>query len=150
METAWIQVFVLTLAECIAPAGKTVCQEQELQLEFLSRASCEVALQQLVALKDESASVIVNKNRSGCAASAREREVFDSVAAVSLASKDAGEWQDPEAAAAPAASYLTHQQRLDELPDCGDANARPPCKLEGIIVESETSGEPVEVWRRDP
>ena len=32
MDTAWIQVFVLTLAECAAPAGKTVCQEREFDL----------------------------------------------------------------------------------------------------------------------
>lgn len=150
MDTAWIQVFVLTLAECVAPAGKSVCQEQEFQLEFLSRADCEVALQQLVSLKDESANVIVNKNRSGCAPSARQREVFASAAAASTASKDAGDWQDPVAPATPAASQVTHQQRLDELANCDDVNGRPPCKMDGIIVESETSGEPLEVWRRDP
>jgi hypothetical protein len=151
METAWIQVFVLTLAECVAPAGKTVCQEQEFQLEFLNRADCEVALQQFVSLKEESASVIVNTSRSGCAASARERQVFDSVSAVSSASRDGGEWQDPQAAAAaPAASQASHQERLDELPDCSDVNGTPPCKMDGIIVESEISGKPVDVWRRDP
>lgn len=149
METAWIQVFVLTLAECVAPAGKTVCQEQEFQLEFLNRADCEVALQQFVALKEESASVIVNRGRSGCAASARERQVFDSVSAVSSASRDAGEWQDPQATA-PAASQVSHQERLEALPDCNDVKGKPPCKMDGIIVESEISGRPVEVWRRDP
>jgi len=151
METAWIQVFVLTLAECVAPAGKTVCQEQEFQLEFLNRADCEVALQQLVSFKDESANVIVNKNQTGCAVSARERQIFDSVSAVSSASTDAGEWQAPQAAAVePAASRVSHQERLDELPSCDDVKGKPPCKMEGIIVESEISGEPVEVWRRDP
>ena len=52
MDTAWIQVFVLTLAECIAPAGKTVCQEREFDLQFLTRADCEYALEQLVSLHD--------------------------------------------------------------------------------------------------
>jgi len=50
MDTAWIQVFVLTLSECVAPAGKTVCHEHEFELQFLTRADCEVALQQLVSL----------------------------------------------------------------------------------------------------
>ena len=54
MDTAWIQVFVLTLAECAAPAGKTICQEREFDLQFLTRADCEVALEQLVTLKQES------------------------------------------------------------------------------------------------
>ena len=151
MATAWIQVFVLTLAECVAPAGKTVCQEQEFQLEFLTRADCEVALQQLVSLKTASANVIVNEDKTRCAASAREREVFESVAAVSGASKGAGEWQEPgDDAAEPAASRISHEERLSDLPNCEEANGKLPCKMDGIIIESETSGEPVEVWRRDP
>jgi hypothetical protein len=40
MDTAWIQVFVLTLSECVAPAGKTVCQEQSFELQFLTEADC--------------------------------------------------------------------------------------------------------------
>ena len=37
MDTAWIQVFVLTLSECVAPAGKAVCQEREFDLQFLTK-----------------------------------------------------------------------------------------------------------------
>ena len=48
MDTAWIQVFVLTLTECVAPAGKTVCQERELELQFLTESDCKAALEQLV------------------------------------------------------------------------------------------------------
>ena len=42
MDTAWIPIFILTFAECVAPAGKTVCQEQEFQLQFLTaqRRAC--------------------------------------------------------------------------------------------------------------
>ena len=67
MDTAWIQVFVLTIAECVAPAGKTVCQEREFELLFLTQADCQVALEQFVTLKDESANVIVDRSASGCA-----------------------------------------------------------------------------------
>jgi len=95
MDPAWIQVFVLTLAECVAPAGKTICQECEFDLQFLTRADCEYALEQLVALKDESASVIVNKSNSGCAASARQADVFSSLEAVRSASGDKSAWRDP-------------------------------------------------------
>ena len=42
MDTAWIQVFVLTLSECVAPAGKTICQEQALELQFLTRSGCHL------------------------------------------------------------------------------------------------------------
>ena len=52
MDTAWIQVFVLTLTECVAPAGKTVCQERELELQFLTESDCKAALEQLVQAAD--------------------------------------------------------------------------------------------------
>ena len=71
MDTAWIQIFVLTLAECVAPPGKMVCQEREFELQFLTQSDCESTLQQFVSLKDASDTVIVDKSRSGCAPSAR-------------------------------------------------------------------------------
>jgi len=70
MATAWIKIFILTFAECVAPAGKTVCQEQQFELQFLGQADCEYALQQLIAMKDEADHVIVNRQKSGCAPSA--------------------------------------------------------------------------------
>jgi len=94
MDTSWIQVFVLTLSECVAPAGKTVCQEQEFDLQFLTRADCEFALEQLVTLKEESASVIVDRSKSSCAASARESAVFASLKAVSAVSPKSEGWKD--------------------------------------------------------
>ena len=71
MDTAWVQVFVLTLAECVAPAGKTVCQEQQLDLAFASERDCEVALEAFLTLKDASPNVIVDRSKSRCAPSAR-------------------------------------------------------------------------------
>ena len=64
MDTAWIQVFLLTIAECVAPAGKTVCQEQELEMLFLNENDCKVALEQLVSLKSSSDNVIVDPDHS--------------------------------------------------------------------------------------
>ena len=48
MDTAWIQVFVLTMSECVAPAGKTVCQEQDVELQFLTQADCQAATEGLL------------------------------------------------------------------------------------------------------
>jgi len=150
MDTSWIQVFVLTLSECVAPAGKTVCQEQEFDLQFLTRADCEFALEQLVTLKEESASVIVDRSKSSCAASARESEVFASLEAVSGVSPKSEGWKEPdEAAEQPAASGVTHQNRLEDLPNCEDFDGEGACKMGGIIVEAGNRGEAVEVWRRD-
>jgi len=150
MDTAWIQVFVLTLAECVAPAGKTVCQEQSFELEFLTKTDCEVALQQFVTLKDASANVIVNKDKTVCVATAREHEVFSSVAAVSSASQGNSEWQaPPPSAVAPAPSRTSYEDRLENLPNCEDSDGQAPCKMGDIIVEAAVRGEPVEVWRRD-
>jgi len=156
MDTSWIQVFVLTISECVAPAGKTVCQEQEFDLAFLTRADCEYALEQLITLKDESASVIVDRSKSSCAASARESLVFASLEAVSGASPKSDGWKEPdeasekpdEASEKPASSSVTHLDRLEDLPDCEDFDGEGACKMGGIIVEAGNRGESVEVWRR--
>lgn len=150
MDTSWIQVFVLTLSECVAPAGKTVCQEQEFDLQFLTRADCEFALEQLVTLKEESASVIVDRSKSSCAATARESAVFASMEAVSGTSPKSEGWKEPdEAPEKMAASGVTHQDRLQDLPNCEDFDGEGACKMGGIIVEAGNRGESVEVWRRD-
>lgn len=149
MDIAWIQVFVLTLAECVAPAGKTVCQEREFDLQFLTRADCEYALGQLVALKNESANVIVDKNKSRCAPSARQSNVFESLDAVNAATQDKQGWRDPaNVESSPAATRVSHQGRLEKLQDCEEADGVAPCKMGDIIIEGAT-GDPVEVWRRD-
>ena len=96
MDTSWIQVFVLTISECVAPAGKTVCQEQEFDLQFLTRADCEIALEQLVTLKEESASVIIDRSKSSCAASARASAVFASLEAVRGAAPKSEGWNAAE------------------------------------------------------
>lgn len=148
MDTAWIQVFVLTLSECVAPAGKAVCQEREFDLQFLTRADCEVALQQLVALKAESEYVIVNRAKSSCAPSAREADVYDSLEAVSAAS-DADNWQAPAKQPTPSVSQTSHEERLDKLPSCEESRGEAPCKIGSIIVEAAGQGDSVDVWRRN-
>ncbi len=149
MDTAWIQVFVLTIAECVAPAGKTVCQEREFELLFLTEADCQVALEQLVTLKEESASVIVNRQKSGCVPTARESEAFASDEAINEANKDTVGWRVPGPEDTQvAATRIAHQDRLADLKTCEESGGVAPCKIGEIIIEG-ADGEPVEVWRRD-
>ena len=147
MDIAWIQVFVLTLAECVAPAGKSICQEQEFQLQFLTKVDCEVALKQLVSLKEESAAVIVNSGRSNCAPGARQRDVFESLEAINQAFD--ADWQAPQTGEAEqGARQISHQGRLEELKSCEETEGIAPCKIGDIIMEG-ADGDSVEVWRRD-
>jgi hypothetical protein len=150
MDTAWIQVFVLTLAECVAPAGKTVCQEQQFDLQFLTRNDCEYALEQLLTLKEESSAVIVNRNLSRCTVSAREKNVFESPEDVSKASSGTGDWTDPDPADSDVVpSSLSHSERLAALPECESYGGQGACRMGDIIVESANQGQVVEVWRRE-
>ena len=149
MDTAWIQVFVLTIAECVAPAGKTVCQEREFELLFLTESDCRVALEQLLTLKEESANVIVDRQKSGCAPTARKSEAFASVDAINEANKDTIGWrvpgsEDPQVAA----TRIAHKDRLASLETCEETKGVAPCKIGEIIIE-DADGEPVDVWRRD-
>ena len=150
MDTAWIQVFVLTISECIAPAGKTVCQEREFELQFLDQADCEFALEQLVALKSDSESIIVNPGKSSCTPSARQRDVFASVDAINEAFEGKEGWHAPDVEAPrPDFTQAAHQERLASLPSCEESNGATPCKVGEIIIEGATDRS-VEVWRRDP
>ncbi len=144
MDMTWIQVFVLTLSECVAPAGKTACQDHEIEMQFLSRAECEVALQELITLKDQFENVIINRQKSGCSVSARESKSFASLDAAKAAS-NADEWRDVESEKA--ASLVPHEDRLKKLKTCEDSLGVAPCKSGAIIVESTVSGREVEVWR---
>jgi hypothetical protein len=133
----------------VAPAGKTVCQEREFELLFLTEADCQVALEQLVTLKEESANVIVNPQKSGCAPSARESAAFASLDAISEANKDTIGWHVPGPDEAQVAiSRVAHEDRLASLRTCEESGGVAPCKIGDIIIEG-ADGEPVEVWHRD-
>ena len=151
MDTAWIQIFVLTFSECVAPAGKTVCQQQQFELEFLSRRDCEYALEQLLAIKGAQNNVIVDRSASTCTASARQAATYADVETLRSAIGTApDDWRDPENAAARRAVVdAEHRARLDALKDCDATGGRAPCRVGDIIVEGAADGLGVEVWRRD-
>lgn len=73
MDAAWIKVIVLTLAECVAPEGKTVCREQEVQYHFLDEVECQKVLEQLLDYRDGFDNVIVNREDSSCLPAAKIR-----------------------------------------------------------------------------
>ena len=149
MDTAWIQVFVLTLSECVAPAGKTVCQEQAFELQFLTQADCEYALQQLVTLKQASETVIIDPAKASCAPTARQQRVFASLDAIEEINRDADNWRAPEVQdTGPGVTLASHQERLARLPECGEEGVVAPCKVGEIIVEAGDVGS-VDVWRRN-
>ena len=150
MDTAWIPIFVLTLTECVAPTGKTVCQEQEFELQFVTQTDCEFALEQLVMLKDASENVIVEKSKSSCAPSARQHEVFSSLSEVAEAVEDKRGWRAPDIQEpAPESTRKLHRARLEALMTCDESKGVKPCKIGDIIMEKATDEEPIEVWRRE-
>lgn len=150
MDTAWIPIFVLSFAECVAPAGKTVCQEHEFELQFLTQADCEAALEQLVAVKDASETIIVDKKKSRCSPSARQHAVYANLADVSTAVADDEAWIAPDSQAPVTDSMKkAHQERLESLPACEDSKGVAPCKIGEIIIEGAEAPKQVEVWRRE-
>lgn len=149
MDTAWIQIFILTFSECVAPAGKTVCQEREFELQFVNQPDCEMALQQLIATKSESEAIIVNAEKSHCVPSARRHEVFASAEAINDANRDTNRWQAPASDdSKPDQSLEAHQQRLSSLKSCDETGGVAPCKIGEVIIE-ETRKPDVDVWRKD-
>mgnify|MGYP001819983712 CR=1 FL=1 len=76
METAWIQVFVLTLSQCIAPTGKMVCQEETVQYHFTNEEDCARALVVMVDLAARAENILVDRQRSNCSPGAKESVVY--------------------------------------------------------------------------
>jgi hypothetical protein len=149
MDTGWIQVFVLTLSECFAPAGKTVCEQQELRMQFVDQAECELALEQLVSLKEGAENVIVYRDRSHCAPSARQQAVFKSLDAINEQFATVPNWTAPDVEEPPADfTQGTHQERLGALAECDDVGGVAPCRIGDIIIEGATQ-KSVEIWRRE-
>ncbi len=149
MEAVWIKVFVLTLAECVAPAGKSVCQEQQFELHLLNREDCEYALEQMIAMKSDADNVIVNRQKSGCAPSALQIDSFLSLDALNEANSGTSGWQElSEIAARRSTVNQDHSDRLVGLKSCEQTDGVAPCKIGDIIVEAE-AGDNVELWKQD-
>lgn len=147
MDTAWIQVFVLSLSECVAPAGKTVCEKQESHYQFYNQGECETVLRQLLDYKSRAENIIIDKANSKCLPTVRQTPVYPSL---QEANRQLGSTEHLDAIPAekdesqPTAEE--HQARLAKLPTCDDDRSVTPCKVGEIIVESDASKE-VPVWR---
>lgn len=149
METAWIQVFVLTLSECIAPAGKTVCQEREFEMPFVERAACEMAMEQMLWLADGAPDVIINRDKTRCSAAAIERPIFASADEVQVDNAPVRTVQAPTPAArVDDFTQSAHKERLASLKTCDESNGVTPCRVGEIIIEGASEEKP-QVWRQN-
>ena len=149
METAWIQVFVLTLSQCIAPAGKMVCQEQTVQYHFTSEPDCASALVQLVDLASRADNVIVDRDRSSCRPAAKESVVFRNAedAKKTLANSEDfvlidGKKTEPDF------TQTAHAERLANTKTCEETGGAAPCKIGEIILEAASDSSSGEIWRQ--
>lgn len=148
MDIAWIKVVVLTLAECVAPEGKTVCQEQQINYYFVDEVQCQKVLEQLIDYRDGFENVIVNKADSSCRPAAKDLQVFASRSAADAYFEEMGGLgiisDEPSMK-----DFLQerHDMRLESLNVCDDVNSVTPCRRGEIIIESMT-GNKTEVWRQ--
>ena len=150
METAWIQVFVLTLAQCIAPAGKLVCQEETVEYHFTNEEDCASALVMMVDLAARADNVLVDRQRSDCKPAATESVVFADAndARSSLANSENFVLIDSETPR-PDFMQAAHDERLAALKSCDETNGVAPCKIGQIILEAPVDAGDAQVWRRE-
>lgn len=149
METVWIQVFVLTLTQCIAPAGKMICQEEAIEYQFLNESDCNHALVQMVNVASGADNVIVNKESSHCRPAAVESMAFTSVDEANAKFGNAEGWRVLNDENQPDDFMQSaHQDRLKNLHECEEVAGVPPCKIGQIIVEAATDGPKPEIWQQ--
>ena len=148
MDIAWIKVVVLTLAECVAPEGKTVCQEQQVQYYFVDEVECQKVLEQLIDYRDGFENVIVNKSDSSCQPAAKDLQVFASRSKADEYFAEMGGLgvisDEPSTK-----DFLQerHDLRLQSLHVCDDEKLITPCRRGDIIIESVTENK-TEVWKQ--
>jgi len=149
METAWIQVFVLTLSQCIAPAGKMVCQEEVVAYHFTNEEDCADALVLMVDLAARADNILVDRQKSNCHPAAKESVVFADAddARSSLANSEDFVLIDGKT---PPADFMrvAHSERLENMQSCEETNGVAPCKIGEIIMEAATEVGRSEVWRQ--
>lgn len=149
MDIAWIKVVVLTLAECVAPEGKTVCQEQEVQYYFIDEIECQKVLEQLIDYRDGFDNVIVNKEDSSCLAAAKNWQVFKSRSeADQFFAETGGLGVLSDEPAQKDFLQERHDMRLLKLPVCDDKNLVTPCRRGDIIIENVAESK-TDVWKKD-
>lgn len=148
MDIAWIKVVVLTLAECVAPEGKTVCQEREVQYYFVDEVECQKVLEQLIDYRDNFDNVIVDKEGSGCSAATQSAEVYSSrIDADPSFVDDEGYVVVGESPKQKDFIREQHDTRLESLQVCDDQQLVTPCRRGDIIIES-VSENTTGVWKQ--
>jgi len=148
MDAAWIKVVVLTLAECVAPEGKTVCQEQEVQYYLYDDAECQKVLEQLIDYRDGFDNVIVNKEGSSCLPATKNLRVVASEPATDQYSTN-GKALGVNSDQPKKKDFMQeqHDLRLQSLKVCDDEKLVTPCRRGDIIIESVTDNK-TEVWKQ--
>ncbi len=148
MDLALIKVVVLTLAECVAPEGKTVCQEQQVQYYFFDEVECQKVLEQLLDYRDGFENVIVNKEDSSCLPAAKDLPVFTSrSAADDYFSETGGLGVISGKPAKKDFLQERHDLRLESLHVCDDDRLITPCRRGDIIIENMAENK-TEVWKQ--
>lgn len=150
MDTAWIQVFVLTLTQCIAPAGKMVCQEETVEYHFTNEEDCARALVLMVDLAARAENILVDRTKSNCMPGAKESVVYADAdgAKSSLANADNFVLIDGKEPP-PDFMQVAHNERLQNMQSCEETNGVAPCKIGEIILEAAADESTTEVWRRE-
>jgi len=148
MDIAWIKVVVLTLAECVAPEGKTVCQEQQVQYYFVDEVECQKVLEQLIDYRDGFENVIVSKDNSSCQPAAKNLQAFASKSkADEYFAEMGGLGVISDDSSMKDFLQERHDLRLESLHVCDDSKLVTPCRRGDIIIEG-MAGNETEVWRQ--
>ena len=148
MDAGWIQVFVLMLNQCVAPEGKTVCQENVVRMDFLNKAECELALEQIAEYADSASNVLVNRDDSACLPTARKLTVYETAELAQAALSGQEGWGEiPMESESVDFTQKAHKERLANVPECGKNGGVTPCKIGEIILEGATEKR-TEVWQR--
>ena len=118
-------------------------------MQFTNQADCELAREHLVSLMDNSENVIVNKDKTYCAVSAREQLVFATADEIRQYAKAGTDWTAPNSDQPPPLDFTqkAHNERLENLFSCDEVSGTTPCRFGDIIIEGATEQQ-ADVWQQ--
>ena len=149
METAWIKVFVLSLSQCIAPAGKIICQEETVEYQFANEEDCASALVQMMDMAAHVDNVLIDRQKSDCRPAVKESNVFASDAdAASSLGTDANVLLTSDEPPQPDRLQAAHDERLQNTKSCEETSGVAPCRIGSIIVEPAAEAVRSNVWKQ--
>jgi hypothetical protein len=149
METAWIKILVLSLAQCSTPVGKIICQEEMAEYQFANAEDCASPLVQMMDIASHVDNILIDWQESDCCPAVKASSIFASDAdAQSSPRSNANVALPPDESSRTDDLQVAHNECLENTKTCDETAGVAPCRIGMIIVEPAAEAVHSNVWKQ--